>query len=537
MGSPRRFDAIVIGAGVNGLTAAILLAKLGKRVLVVERADAPGGMHRTREFAPGFRTAPLAPDAGWLAPAVLRATGIRPPEWTAPDLPLALVGPAEALAIPRDPSPAAETLRKHSARDAGRWPDFAGLVHKLSGFLGGLYRFPPPDIGASRPAEVLPLLAVARELRSMGRRDMIELLRTVPMAVEELLEDWFESPVLRAAIGACGVSGIGQGPRSGGTAFVLLHRQVGAPRGCFGPGGGGYWKEGPDALVNALLARTRELGIEVRLSAEVEQITVQEDRVTGVVLGNGDSLAAPLVLSSADPSRTMLSMLDPRWLDPELLLALRNIKYRGCTSRVTFALEQKPRFAGLDPRTPLDGVITLTGSLEALERAADAAKYGTVSEPPFIMFRLLSDRWPGLAPAGRHVLSAEVQWTPWRLREGGWDRERRQALEREVVRAIEAVSPGFGDRILAAETLAPPDLEERYGLTEGAASHGELMLDQILFMRPLPALARYAGPLGGLVLGGSGQHPGPGIAGMPGYLAVRAATRRQEGRRMGPASA
>jgi phytoene dehydrogenase-like protein len=523
--SAARFDAVVVGAGLNGLAAAVVLARAGKRVLVLEQAEAPGGTARVHEFTPGFRTAPLAPDTGWLSPVVARATGLAIPERVEPAVPFAVLSGAGSLILSRDSAAAAGAMGRYSEADAGRWAAFTELIHKLAGFLAVLYRMPPPDLEASSPGELLRLLRVARAFRRLGRRDMIELLRTVPMSVQELVEDRFRSPLVQAAIGAIGVRGIRQGPRSGGTAFVLLHHQVGAPPGSFGLSGGGYWKAGPGALVDGLAARARALGVEIRCSARVERIAVEDERVTGAVLANGDVVSASLVLSTADPAQTMLSLLDPVWLDPDLLLAVRNIKFRGSTSRISYALSARPAWAGLSGTGPFDGVISLAGSLEEIERAADAAKYGRVSPAPLVVLRLLTDRWTGLAPAGRHVLLAEVQWTPRQLREGDWDAGRRAALAHAVTAAIERVAPGFSGLVQAVETLTPADLESRYGLSDGAPSHGELTLDQILFMRPVPGLSRYRGPLDGLFLAGAGSHPGPGIAGMPGYLAAQAALR------------
>ena len=419
---------------------------------------------------------------------------------------------------------AAEAIRPHSARDAERWPGFTELVHKLARFLSVLYRVPPPDVEATRPAELWSLLGMVRELRKLGRRDMVELLRTVPMSVQEILDDRFESALLKAGVAGVGVTGIRQGPRSGGTGFVLLHRLVGGLPGAMGTTGGRYWKSDPAALAAALVEAAGRLGVAVRLKSEAREILVREERVTGVRLGDGEELQAPLVLSSADPAQTMLSLVDPIWLDPELIHAVRQIRHRGSTTHISFALEAEPPFPGVDP-AGLEGALSLTGSGDELERAADAAKYRKISPEPFVTLRLLSRRWPGLAPAGKAVMTAEVQWTPWNPDGGSWTAEHRTALEHSVTTVIERVSPGFRDRIVAREVLTPVELSDRYGLPEGAASHGELMLDQILFMRPVPALARYRTPIGGLYLGGSGQHPGPGIRGMAGYLAAREALR------------
>jgi phytoene dehydrogenase-like protein len=515
-------DAIVIGAGVNGLVAAATLAGRGARVLVLERSERIGGQGRPLEFAPGFRAVPLLRDGGWLPPRVARDLGLSGLERVVPDPTIAVpAGERQWLALSSDIGRTADQIRRHSARDAGRWSAFAARIAALSGFLETLYTAPPPDIAATALGELLSLLGVARKLRGLGRADMIELLRTVPMSVQELLDDWFECDPLKAAIGGAGVAELRQGPRSGGTAFLLLHHQVGAAPGALR--GRGWWRPGPDALVLAAESAARRLGVEIRTGADVTRVPVSDERVTGVVLAGGEEIAAGLVLSTADPGRTF-GLVDPVWLDPEFLLAIRNIKYRGSAAKVLYALDALPEFPGLpDPPRTLAGTLTLARSLEELEKAADAAKYGRVSEHPAIELEIPTLRWPGLAPAGKHVLVAHVQWAPYALREAGWDAARRAALGDAVTAAIDGVAPCFGERVVARSVLAPPDLEAEYGLTEGAVTQGEMTLDQILFMRPVAGWARYATPLEGLYLGGAGTHPGSGIPGGPGWLAARRA--------------
>ena len=516
-------DAIVIGAGVNGLVAAVTLARAGKRVIVLESADAIGGMGRTMEVAPGFRVAPVETDAGWLPPGLARELGLAGVTAVPTEVPLSVAaGPGEFLSLSRDPAAASAAIRRRSATDAEGWPAFVDLVHDLAGFLGVLYQRPAPDIGASGLGELAALAGLGRRLRGLGGERMVDLLRVLPMPVEELLDDRFESGLLKAAVGAGGVQGICQGPRSGGTSFVLLHHLVGAPRGVMR--GRGHWPRGPEDLAMALGGAARARGVTIRTGARVDRILVRDDRVTGVALAGGEELAAPLVLSTASAARTLLGLVDPVWLDPELLLAVRNIRYRGVESRVIFALDAMPEVPGLaDPSRALAGVVSLTPSLGALERAFDAAKYGSVSEPPAVEVTLPSIAAPALAPEGKHVLVARVQYTPYSLRDGTWDEPRAAGLGDRVQSAIAAVAPGFDDRILRRVVLTPADLEARFGLTEGATSHGELGLDQILFMRPVAGLGRHATPLAGLYLAGAGTHPGPGIAGGAGWLAARRA--------------
>lgn len=524
-----RYDAIVIGGGANGLTAAALLGQAGRRVLLLEQGEAAGGDGRLHQFAPGFRAPVPGCDLGWLPPRVARAVGLGGLERVAPDYALAVAGP-DPLLLPRNPAEAAAGLRGRSASDAARWPEFVARLHRLAGFLGEVYQLPAPDIDTSALGELLPLAGLARKFRGLGRSDMIEFLRIMPMAVQELADDWFETGALRAGLAAGGVLDICQGPRSGGTTFVLLHHLIGAPAGAVR--NRGWWRSGPDAFLNAVAAAARAATVEVRTGVRVARILVRDDAVSGVALTDGTELAAPMVLSTADPAATLLGLVDPVWFDPEFLLAVRNIKFRGSASFLLFALDGLPARRDL-PEPALVGPVSLTPDAGALERAFDAAKYGTVAPHPHVEIAVPSLAWPGLAPEGRHVMVARVQWTPHALRDGSWDDAGRGALADQVTRQIGEALPGFADRVLHRETLTPADLERRFGLTGGAITQGELTLDQILFMRPVPGWGRHRMPVRGLYLAGAGTHPGPGVLGGPGWLAARRALadEREGGRR------
>ncbi len=515
------FDAIVIGGGANGLVAASRLAGRGRRVLLVERAEAVGGEGRVREFAPGFGVAPLAWDHGWVPPKVARGLGLSTGDFTVPAVPYATVcGPGQVLSLPRDPARAAEAIRRHSARDAERWPRFLERVGALAGFLARLYQAPPPDVDARGLGEVTTGLRLGLAYRRLGRAAMTDLFRLLPMPVHDLADEWFESEPLRAAVAACGLQGIRQGPRSGGTSFVLLHHLVGAPAGALR--GRPAPRHGPGGLMDALETTARSRGVTIRAGVEVARIAVRDDAVAGIVLGSGEEIAAPVVVSTLDPASTLLDLVDPVWLDPEFLLAVRNIKFRGARSTVLYALDVLPQLPGVsDTSGTLAGVLSLTPTVDGLERAADAAKYGEISAAPHVEITVPSLRWPSLAPPGRHVLVAHARFTPYRLAApGAWDDATRSRLGETVTAAIARALPGFGDRVLHRLVLTPRDLESRYGVTEGAVSHGELTLDQILFMRPVPGWGRYRMPVAGLYLGGAGAHPGPGCFGGPGWLAA-----------------
>ena len=514
-------DVVVIGAGANGLVAAARLGQAGLRTLLIEREEGLGGQGRLVELAPGFRAAPLGLDPGWAPAAIARALRLDGLERHGADTALTVViEPGSLLTLSRDAGKASEAIRTYSPNDAGKWPAFTTLLSKLAGFLEVLYQTPAPDVSASSPGDLLPMLGLLRKFRALGRRDMIEFLRTLPLSVWELLDDWFEHAPLKAAVAAGGVQDHRQGPRSGGTGFVLLHHLVGAPAGSVR--GRPPWRAGPAAFTEAAARAAKRLGVTVRTGAEVSRIDVRNDRVAGVVLKNGEEIAAGAVLSTADPATTLLDWVDPVWLDPEFLHAVGNIRHRGCTGVVTYALEALPELPGLASKEALAGLVSLTPSLTSLERAADAAKYGRVSESPHVELTVPTLLWPDLAPAGKHVLVARAQWAPYRLRDGAtWDATRRDALAESVTAAIEAAAPCFQSRIAHRTAWSPLDLEERYGLREGAPSQGELGLDQILFMRPVPGWGRHATPISGLYLGGAGTHPGPGILGGPGWLAAQ----------------
>ncbi|HEY3216765.1 MAG TPA: NAD(P)/FAD-dependent oxidoreductase [Candidatus Eisenbacteria bacterium] len=514
------FDVVVIGAGTNGLVAAAALGQAGLRVLVLERENAVGGLGRSVEFAPGFRAAPFSIDPGWLPPAVARSLGLATLERRSLDAPVSVaMGKGAFLTLWGDPARAAQTIHGISGADAARWPDFTARLARLAGFLEVLYGMPAPDVDLP-PGEWLPMLGLLRRLRGLGRADSIELLRILPMSVWELLDDTFESDSVKAAVAPTGVMNHRQGPRSGATGFVLLHYLVGANAGVMR--GRPPWRDGPDTFLRAVEAAARRSRVSIRTGAEVVRIEVRDDAVHGVVLASGEEIAARRVLSTADPRRTLLGWVDPVWLDPEFLHAVRMIRFRGCTAFVVYGIDGLPELPGLASPEALSGVVSLSPSLDSLERAADAAKYGNVPERPHVELTVPTLLAPGLAPEGKHVLVARVQYAPYRLRDGAvWDDGLRERLAAAVTRAIAEVIPCFSTRVLHQVAWSPRDLEERFALTEGAPTHGEMALDQILFMRPVPGWGRHAMPIDGLYLGGAGTHPGPGILGGSGWLAAR----------------
>jgi phytoene dehydrogenase-like protein len=516
------YDVIVIGAGLNGLTAAAYLARAGARVLVLERQDYPGGSVSTTEIAPGFRADTLLDDAGWVPPALVHELqlGAKGLELLRPDpaawAPLPGGG---GLALWRDTAQAVQEIRRHSKRDADHWPAF---VQRMAGFadvLGRLYALPAPQPLSAPPlGELIPLVRLGRRMRGLGRDGMTDFLRALPLSIEELLDDRFESAPLKALLAADGVRNLCQGVRSGGTAFAFLHHHVGREPGSFGPRG--IPRGGAGQLADILAGIVRERGGAVRLGAGAARVLVVDGRAAGVVLDDGAEVRARAVASSADPRRTFLELVGALQLEPGFVSAIRNVRMHGIWSKVNLALGELPAFRGADAGAIGAGRILIADDLVAMERAYDAAKYGRISERPILEARVPSIADPALAPAGRHVMTVRVQYTPAVLRDGVWDDAQRSALLDRVLDRLAEYAPNIRSAVIAAQVITPKDIEARLGATAGDITHGQPALDQILFMRPVGGWSRYATPIPGLFLCGTGTHPGPGIAGGAGRIAA-----------------
>ena len=487
-------DVVIIGAGVNGLTAAYYLARHGRTVRVIERRD----------------MADPLPHVGWVPPRIVRDLDLarhglvidRPDPWIAAPL-----DGGGRLELSGDVDRSAAAIARVSVRDARAWPEFCHRLHRLAGFLERLYAVPPPLITNGGTRQAIGLAQLGWRFRALGKTGMVDLLRLPPMSAAELLGDWFETPALKGLLSAGAVSGIRQGPMSPATAFVLLHHHVGAPPGVF-----------RQSLLRctdgsspepAFERAARTAGVDIRRGQTVARIRVRDGRAEGVVLASGEELDASLVLSSADPNHTFTHLLEPGLLDPELGRAAGNVKFRGAAARVELALSTPAPFATL----------CVSPSIEYVERAYDASKYGRESEEPWVEAR-------AFAHGGSSRATLHVQYAPYRLRAGAWDDARRSALAERAVRLVDERVPGFAATVTQREVLTPVDLEQRYGVTEGNLYHGELTLDQVLFMRPIPGWSQYRTPIHGLFLCGAGAHPGGGIVGAAGRLGAQAALRR-----------
>jgi phytoene dehydrogenase-like protein len=505
----NRYDAIVIGAGVNGLATAALLARKNRRVLVLERRDIAGGTNATEEFHQGFRASACRDDVGWVPDSLARQLQLERHglQWVQPTAGLVALGADRPpVATYPDVARTIDGLRGLSAPDAARWQAFTDFVGRAAGFLEAASSVRAPRAQSRALGDLMALAGLGRRLRKLGKREMMEVLRVVPMPVADLAEEWFAFEPLRALLAVAGTKDVMHGPMSGGTALVFLHQQVGLPGASVGvrriPRGG------TGGLASAVAAAAREAGVEIRLGAEVSGVLVERWGVTGVRLDTGEELGATHVISSADPRRSF-SWVDPMWLDPELLRAVDNIRLRGSTARVHYALDSLPRFqsGGSEvPRDALGGTMVMAPSVAAVERAYDAAKFGAMPDAPAMTLTVPTLIDPSLAPDRKHVLSVTVRHAPFKLA-GGWTRAAADELGDHVTRMVAQVVPDLPERILQRWVVTPADIEARYGCTEGGLSQGELALDQFLFMRPVPTCSRYASPLEGFWFCGTGTHP------------------------------
>jgi phytoene dehydrogenase-like protein len=509
----ERYDAIVIGAGHNGLVCAAYLAKAGRKALVLEAGSQVGGAAVTRAFAPGYKVSAGAHLLHLMSDALskdldLARHGLKLLASNLPTVALAADG-AHAVLGPKG------TLKGASADDQAAFAAFTARLDKFARVLAPVLGAPPPRLALDNWADRAALAKLGWNVRTLGTRDMREFLRIVGMNVYDLVEEQFDSDLLKGAFGFDAVLGTAFGPRSPGTVLTLLYRLAGA----VGGPGLALPEGGMGSVTAALASAAKAAGAEIRTGARVARILVENDRASGVALESGETIQAATVVSNADPKATFLKLLGPEYLDTGFVRRVDKLRARGMAAKLHLGLSGLPDFPGLE-KSLLGSRMLIAPSLNYVERAYNFSKYEAASEAPAIELTLPSVYDKSLAPSGGHVLSAIVQYAPYRLKDG-WDAIARERFADRAVDALETVAPGIGKLIAARELLAPPDIEREFGMTGGHWHHGELAFDQFYMVRPVPGAAQHETPLDGLFLCGAGCHPGGGVMGLAGRNAAR----------------
>ena len=516
----KRYDAVLVGAGHNALVAAAYLARAGRSVLVLERRPLVGGAAVTEEVFPGFKFSVFSYVVSLLRPEIIRDLEL--PRHGLQILPLeSTIVPLEGgdyLGLWSDPDQSRRELARHSPKDAEASQVFGRLMQHMAMAVKPILGMVPPDPASLAPSDLRGMLRFAGHFRSLGAERFHALYKLMTMSSADYLDEWFELDPLKATKAASGIIGTFLGPRSPGSAYVLLHHYMGEIDGAFRAWG--FQKGGTGAISEAIAAAAREAGAEIRTEAAVARVRVRNGRATGVVLDSGEEIEAPLVVSGLDPRRTFLDLLEPGLLPDEVVEAVGRFKFRGSSGKVNLALSELPDFTCLPGRGPhLRGAISISPSLDYLERAYDDAKYGEFSRHPYMDIVIPSMIDPGMAPPGKHVMSIFVQYAPYRLN-GGWSDARREAFGDAVVDTVVRHAPNLKRAIIGRQVLTPADIERITGLSEGNIFQGELALHQLFFLRPLPAWGRYRTPIRGYWQCGAGTHPGGGIMGASGRLAA-----------------
>ncbi len=513
-------DVIVIGGGHNGLVTAAYLARSGRKVTVLERRHLVGGAAVSEQVFPGFTFSVFSYVVSLLRPEIIRdldlprhGLHILPLESTVTPLPN-----GDYLAGWGDSDLTRREIYRHSPRDADATIEFGRLMHHMAMAVRPILSMIPPDPTSLAPSDLAGMLKLGGHFRSLGAERFHAMYKLMTMSSADYLDEWFEFDPFKATKSASGIIGTFLGPRSPGSAYVLLHHYMGEIDGAFRAWG--FAKGGTGSISDAIGNAARAFGATIRTDAAVSQVIVKGGRTTGVALANGDEVSAPIVVSSLDPRRTFLDLVDSKQLPGELVDDIRRFKFRGSSGKVNLALSELPNFTCLPGVGPQHrGAFSISPSIDYLERAYDDAKYGEFSRRPYLDIVIPSMIDPGMAPPGKHVMSIFVQYAPYHLN-GGWTDAKRDAFGDAVVDTITEHAPNLKSAVLHRQVLTPLDIERVTGLSEGNIFAGELALQQLFFLRPSASWSNYRTPIRGYYQCGAGTHPGGGIMGASGRLAA-----------------
>lgn len=515
------FNAIIVGGGHNGLVTAAYLAGAGRRVLVLEARELVGGCAVTEEIWPGYRVSTASYLASLMQEKVVRDLQLERFGYRVDAKDPAFFSPfpdGRYMFMWQDRAKTLAEIAKFSPRDAEAYPKYEAYLEKLAIVVESLLLTTPPEFPPG-PSDLFDYLKLLGKMRGLGKSEIVGLVKIFTQSAAELLDEWFESEQLKVTLATDGVIGANGGPKSPGTAYILMHHCMGGVNGHRGLWG--FVRGGMGGVSNAIADSARSRGAVIRTNAPVAKILSNKGRASGVVLESGEEIRANIVASNLDPKRTFLKLIDSKDLPADFVEGIRKFRTEGTSLKMNLALRGLPDFKALPGPGPHHGAtMHICPSVEYIERAWDDAKYGKPSQSPLIEMTIPTMYDKSLAPEGHHIMGIFLQYAPYTLKNTTWEQEREPYTQR-ILDVIEEYCPNIRDIVVERQTLSPWDLEQRFGIAGGNIFHGEMSLDQMFVLRPLAGSARYRTPLKGLYLCGSGAHPGGGVMGAPGHNCAR----------------